>query len=234
MLFNSHSRPVGRGATALALCLALALPVAAEPGDLKLMALSAELYARGMADGDAVLVIAAAKLRQQRGSTILEDIVISSAKDGGQGPKTGTEGRIEATPRPHAAPITWEEMLDSARVLAEGDDALLAMIEDVAAESSKGVTTGQVYSISQIDDGGEDVYDNLPFAAGEYAEVYVESADGSDLNLYVYDAAGRLVCSDTDISAISYCGWRPSEGGAFTIKVENRGQGDAGYSLMTN
>ena len=74
----------------------------------------------------------------------------------------------------------------------------------------------------------------LPFKAGEYAEVYVEANDGSDLNLYIYDSAGRLVCSDTDESSISYCGWRPAEAGEFTIKVENRGGGDTGYALMTN
>ncbi|MCR8724195.1 hypothetical protein [Frigidibacter sp. ROC022] len=209
--------PLSRSATALVLSLALALPAAAGDGSLRQLDLSAQLYARGIADGDPLLVLAAAKLRKGLSFT-------PAPRD------TKTPAADAAAP----APITWDEMLDSARELAAGDPALLGLIEDVAAESAKGVTTGQVYSISRIDDGGEDVYDNLPFAAGEYAEVYVESADGSDLNLYVYDAAGRLVCSDTDISAISYCGWRPSEGGAFTIRVENRGQGDAGYSLMTN
>jgi len=89
---------------------------------------------------------------------------------------------------------------------------------------------------------GASRYDNLdekywlkgPQNDVELVGEFLQSNDGSDLNLYVYDDAGRLVCSDTDVSSISYCGWRPSEGGGFTIKVENKGQGNAGYSLMTN
>jgi hypothetical protein len=125
-------------------------------------------------------------------------------------------------------------MLAEARDFAAGDAAVLGLIEDLENEAGKGVATGQVYSISTIRDGGTDTYDPLPFRGGEYAEVYVESRDGSDLNVYIYDAQGRLVCSDTDISAISYCGWRPADSGSFTIEVKNRGQGGAGYSLMTN
>ena len=37
--------------------------------------------------------------------------------------------------------------------------------------------------------------------------VYIEVRDSSDLNLKIFDDQDRLVCSNTDISAISYCGW---------------------------
>ena len=72
------------------------------------------------------------------------------------------------------------------------------------------------------------------FKGGEYAEVYVEGRGTSDLNLYVYDAQNRLVCSDTDISDIAYCGWRPAKTAAFSVKVENKGKSGAPYSMMTN
>lgn len=199
-------------ASALALTLALTAPAQAETSAMRQAQLSAELFALGSEAGDPLLILAAAKLR--KGMSFSRD----QSRSSGEG----------------AGPLTWEEMLDEARELAAGDETVLGLIEDAANESSKGVATGQVYSISTIRDGGTDTYDPLPFRAGEYAEVYVESRDGSDLNLYVYDAKGRLVCSDTDISAIAYCGWRPEETGAFTIEVKNRGRGGAAYSLMTN
>lgn len=202
---------VFRTATALAFALSLCAPAQAEMTPLQQVDLSMQLFQRGVDEGNPLLVIAAAQMRK---ATRFTPAAAGIGVD--------------------VVPLDWSAMLDAARELAGDDAALLAIIEDIAAEAGKGVTTGQIYSVAEIADGGENVYDALPFDAGQYAEVYVESNDGSDLNLYVYDDAGRLVCSDTDVSSISYCGWRPSEGGGFTIKVENKGQGNAGYSLMTN
>ncbi len=207
--------PIFRSVSTLTLGLALTTaalttPAAAEMTSLQEVDLSMQLFQRGVDQVNPLLILAAAEIR--KGTTFA--------------PATDAAG--------DPVPLDWTEMIAAARAFAADDPALLAMIEDVAAETSKGVTTGQIYSVSEIDDGGENVYDALPFDAGQYAEVYVESSDGSDLNLYIYDADGRLVCSDTDVSSISYCGWRPSAAGEFTIKVENKGQGDAGYSLMTN
>jgi hypothetical protein len=199
-----------RSLCVLALGAVTVAPARAEMTPLQEVDLSMQLFQRGVDQANPLLILAAAGIR--KGTTFAP---------AGEGAGA-------------SAPLDWTEMLAAARDLAADDPALLAMVEDLEADTAKGVTTGQIYSVSEIDDGGENIYDALPFDAGQYAEVYVESNDGSDLNLYVYDAAGRLVCSDTDVSSISYCGWRPSEAGEFTIKVENKGQGDAGYSLMTN
>jgi hypothetical protein len=207
--------------SALALATALAAPASAEPSLVRQAQLSAELYALGLEARDPVTILTAAKLRKQ----------MSFTRDDSKG--FTAPGDVAGVTK-QAAPVTWQEMLAEARDFAAGDAAVLGLIEDLENEAGKGVATGQVYSISTIRDGGTDTYDPLPFRGGEYAEVYVESRDGSDLNVYIYDAQGRLVCSDTDISAISYCGWRPADSGSFTIEVKNRGQGGAGYSLMTN
>jgi hypothetical protein len=207
--------------SALALATALAAPASAEPSLVQQAQLSAELYALGLEARDPVTILTAAKLRKQ----------MSFTRDDSKG--FTAPGDVAGVTK-QAAPVTWQEMLAEARDFAAGDAAVLGLIEDLENEAGKGVATGQVYSISTIRDGGTDTYDPLPFRGGEYAEVYVESRDGSDLNVYIYDAQGRLVCSDTDISAISYCGWRPADSGSFTIEVKNRGQGGAGYSLMTN
>ncbi|MEM6479860.1 MAG: hypothetical protein AAF647_12585, partial [Pseudomonadota bacterium] len=65
-------------------------------------------------------------------------------------------------------------------------------------------------------------------------EVYVEAQDSSDLNLRIFDDADRLVCSDTDISAIAYCGWQPREDGVFRVEVENASAVTVTYNLMSN
>ena len=125
-------------------------------------------------------------------------------------------------------------MLANAQPLIQGNPILEGMAEDIEAERFKGVTDGPVYSIARISSGGNDVYDNVPFDGGAYAEIYLEGPRGSDLNLVVRDSAGRLVCSDTDISTIAYCGWRPVETENFTVVVENKGRGATSYSLITN
>ena len=71
---------------------------------------------------------------------------------------------------------------------------------------------------------------------GQYVPVMTEAEAkaATNLNLTVHDDQGRLVCSDTDISHIAYCGWTPAAGGSFTLRVDNKGPSDAPYALMTN
>lgn len=200
--------------------LATAPALHAETGaSLKTAQMSANLYIAGLEQSDPILVMAAAKLRKSLNFTAAE-----RAPD-----QDGAAGDTDLQ-----APLTWQQMLETAEDLAAGDDALLGLIEDIRVERSKGVATGQVYSISSIRSGGTDTYPPLPYTGGDYAEVYVEGQANTDLNLFVHDAKGRLVCSDTDISAIAYCGWRPAKSEGFTIIVKNRGGVASSYSLITN
>jgi hypothetical protein len=203
--------------TLLALLLSgLAFPALAEaPSPVKTAELSARLYDTGLSAGDALLIISAAKLRKTLA------------------PVAGDRAAIDGTVG-DGAPLGWEEMLASAESLAEGDDALLGLIDDVRAETTKGVASGPVYNIGSLSNGGGDTYPPIEFRGGEYAEVYVEAKAATNVNLTIYDDRGRLVCSDTDISHIAYCGWTPASGGTFTLKVENKGPAAAAYALMTN
>lgn len=196
--------------------LAMALPALAETASpVKQAELSARLYATGLAAGDPLLILSAARIRK----TLALEATDRAANGGSPGA---------------GAPLSWEEMLASAESLAEGDPALLGMIGDARDETTKGVASGPVYNIGSLANGGGDTYPPITFRAGEYAEVYVEAKDATDLNLSVYDAEGRLVCSDTDMSHIAYCGWTPAEAGDFTLKIENKGPASASYALMTN
>ena len=201
----------------LAACLVtLALPAWAEgPSPVKVAELSARLYAAGMEAGDPILILSAAKLRKSLALVAGE----RSAVDGvaGQG-----------------APLGWEEMMASAAEVAEGDEVVLGLIEDAGLEMPRGVASGPVYNIGSLGNGKGDPSPPIEFRGGEYAEVYVEAKAATNLNLAVYDDQGRLVCSDTDISHIAYCGWTPASPGTFTLKVENKGPAGADYALMTN
>lgn len=202
--------------TALTAALILsALPaLAADPAPLKQAEASRVLYDTGVATRDPLLVLAAAKMRRGLGLSPTDRM----AEDGTPG-----DGALDA-----------DAMLATARDLAAGDDMMLGLIDDVASENTKGVVSGPVYNNARIGGGQTDTYRAVPFEGGTYAEIYVEAKGSNDLNLKVTDDQGRLVCSDTDASAIAYCGWSPRSTGDFTIAVQNASGGSADYALITN
>lgn len=218
-MFGTTDEPMGFSMRRLLIATSLVattLPALADTASpVKLAELSAQLYATGVVQGDPLLILSAARMRK----AIAPEATDRAAID-------GTPGEGE--------PLTWEEMLASAETLAADDVELLGLIEDARDEGTKGVASGPVYNIGSLENGGDDTYPPIAFRAGEYAEVYVEAKDATDLNLTVYDAEGRLVCSDTDMSHIAYCGWTPAEAGDFTLKIENKGPVAASYALMTN
>ncbi len=181
--------------------------------------MSARLLEVAFQDGDALLALAAAKLRK----SVFAKEVARTPERAGPAPDGLAVG-----------PITWADMLDVALELAPGDPLIEGLAEDIRLEKSKGVVSGKVYSISQIRAGGTDTYRPLEYEGAAYAEVYVEGSSATDLNVKVFDSAGRLVCSDTDISAIAYCGWRPAEKDAFSVEVVNKGGAGTSYTLITN
>jgi hypothetical protein len=201
----------------LATCLmGLTVPAHAEtPSPVKVAELSARLYAMGVETEDPLLILSAARMRK----TLAPVAADRAAVDGVAGEGT---------------PLSWEEMLASAASLAGEDEALMGLIEDAKAEATKGVASGPVYNIGSLGNGKGDTYPPIEFRGGEYAEVYVEAKASVNLNLAVYDDKGRLVCSDTDISHIAYCGWTPASAGSFKLKVDNKGPAAAAYALMTN
>ncbi|MCP5036563.1 MAG: hypothetical protein GY945_03070 [Rhodobacteraceae bacterium] len=203
---------------AAVLTIAATAVTAQEAAPLLRLQTSYSMYSIGVSMEDPLLIIAAARLRK----TV----------------------RLEATERvPDDAaivdeaagqPLGWRDMLDMADELAAGDPLMEELGEDIRAERAKGVATGPVYSIMSIRGGGHDLYSDVQFSGGEYAEIYVEGASGTDLNIQVRDHKDRLVCSDTDISAIAYCGWQPIQDGNFSITVENKSGRGGQYSLITN
>ena len=181
---------------------------------IKRLEASRLIYKAGLADQDPLMVIAAAKMRK----TV---------------PMNYREMSPEGVEPEKSDPLTAESMLNVAALLAEGDPVMEQLVEDVRFIEVKGVPGGPVYSSAAIAAAKDHKYPEISFTGGKYAEIYVEGKGQANLYLYVFDAAGRLVCSDTDISDIAYCGWRPDSTASFTIQVINKGNGTA-YSLVTN
>lgn len=197
-------------------CALAASSVAAQPPSaVKTAELSGRLFDAGVQARDPLLMIAAAKLRKS---------LNLAATD--RAPEDGTAAT--------EAPLNWQDMLAATEPLVAEDETLLGLIDDIRAETTKGVATGPVYNIGQIANGKTDTYPNVDFIGGEYAEIYVEAKGATDLNMTVTDAQGRVVCTDTDKSHIAYCGWRPDQTAPFRIMVTNRGPNGVTYALMTN
>lgn len=206
------SRPL---ALALSLVLVAGPSVAEDLPPLHRMRIAHDLFEIGLTENDPLYILTAARLRKS--------VDIQSADRAPEGGAVA-EGQ----------PLGWKDMLAAAQLLISQDPVLQGLAEDLAAETSKGVTSGPVYSIVDIRAGGRDRYPGLSFAGGQYAEIYVEGPSGTDLNLQVRDGQGRLVCSDTDISAIAYCGWRPAADDRFEVTVVNHSGPGGRYSMMTN
>ena len=127
--------------------LTLALPAAAGPlTPVQTAALSARVYAAGVEAADPVLILAAARLRK----TIHPEPVARLAEGG----EVGT-----------VAPLGWEAM--SAADRADGDAALLGLIDELRTEGTRGVAAGPVDNIGSLGKGRTDTYRDIDFKGGE-------------------------------------------------------------------
>ncbi|MBR6017964.1 MAG: hypothetical protein IK073_05035 [Paludibacteraceae bacterium] len=135
--------------------------------------------------------------------------------------------------------ITAEKLIADAKEMAGDDAHLLAMAADVekkiaaASESTRGAVNGPIEHYDRILARDYDLY-YIPFRAGEIAEVAVIGDGDTDLDLYVYDANGNLIVSDTSYSGNCYVSFLPYVTSNFTIKIVNRGNVYNNYVLLTN
>lgn len=194
---------------------------AGAPGAVAQLALAQQLYAIGLANKDALTVLAAARLA---GSI--------DARDVEQKKETRPSDRA-AGPEGVDAPADAVAMLTAARDLAGSDDTLLGLIEDAEAEGARGAIGGAAKSLSRLDGGAVDVWD-IAFYGNSLAELAVLGDGDSDLDLQVTDENGNEVCRDDSPTDKIYCDWVPAWNGQFKITVENTGTERNSYYLMTN
>lgn len=219
------------------------------------MGLAQELYALGVTQGDAITVLAAAKLAasvateaktpaaldlpgeelaalatpgKPRGPIVRalsSDATVSLATLG-DAPADDAEGAADA-------PVTADAMFAKALELAADDEALVGLIEDAMAEGSRGRIGGSVEWLSRLPAGQTDVWE-IPFYGNSYAEIAVAGDGDADLDVAVTDENGNVICYDVSWSDRVYCDWTPSWDGYFYVTVQNMGSSRNSYYLLTN
>ena len=234
----------------------------AAPGAASTMGLAQELYALGVAQGDAVTVLAAAKLAASVEVKSAEAAALDPAKvTFGEGADATTFRAKKAAPaapapmmnegEPRAAakatfftaaneeegaadaPVTADAMFAKAKELAADDEALLGLIDDAMAETGRGRIGGAVEWLSRLPSGQTDVWE-IPYYGNSYAEVAIVGDGDANLDVAVTDENGNVICYDVSWSDKLYCDWTPAWDGYFYVTVQNMGGSRNSYYLMTN
>ena len=182
------------------------------------LTVSGELARLAADSKDAILMLAAARLEAMAATE-------TASRD-----KTSEGGTTEAgAPKPEKA-----DLYALAEQFAGTNEALHALIEDSKASGrTRGARGGPKLSVDRVGAYSSDSY-RVRFSGGEYAQVFVRGDGDTDLDLYVYDEYGNLVCRDTDSTDQTYCAWTPAWTGTFRIKIENLGSLYNRYRIATN
>ena len=175
--------------------------------------LACDLSLYGYATKDALSLIHAAQIVKNSGLTYQAIDAPTRTSDGGKasGEKSGSKIELDAT-----------TLLADATTLANGDKTLLAIIASVETCETRGPVGGEKYSYDRVEAYSTDEY-RIKFWAEDKAVVTVRGDGDTDLDLYIYDANGNLICSDTDNTDYCVCSWYPKWTGYFTIRIKNRG-----------
>ncbi|MGH9969480.1 MAG: hypothetical protein ACREBG_17025 [Pyrinomonadaceae bacterium] len=110
---------------------------------------------------------------------------------------------------------------------------MLALVASISVPALAGAVGGAKRGRFSVDASRTDSF-TASFYGGELASVYVSGDGETDLDVYVYDAAGNLIAKDADYSDTCLVQWVPYWTGSFTIKVVNRGRVYNNYSIEWN
>jgi hypothetical protein len=122
---------------------------------------------------------------------------------------------------PQTNPQWKEKAMKAARNLILALLGLVAVGVDSMSAWAQPVG-GALHRTTSVDALGTDSF-QATFRGGELAIVMVRGDGDTDLDLYVYDEAGKLVASDTDLTDQCVVTWVPRWTGRFIIRVVNRG-----------
>jgi hypothetical protein len=190
----------------------------AEPGPVALVMLAHDLHAIGVARGDALTVLAAARLAAGVTLTSVERAPVKGAA-------------AEADPGP--APVDAARMLADARALAGEDELLSDLVDEAQAEAAQAARATVSASGATLGPG-ESADWQVAFFGAVNAEVAVLGDGPANLDLTVTDEKGTLVCTGSSTLPRAYCDVVPRWNGYFTLTVQNRSDTPAAFTLLTN
>lgn len=190
---------------------------AAAQSPVESMRLAHELVRYGDQNKDPHALITAARILQTVGASEF------------RGQRTGgTPGDAKSGNDPREVPA----LLQRAKAMAGNRADVVAAADDVANSGSRGRAEGPARARSVVKTRSTDNY-TITFRGGERAVVLVSGDGDSDLDLYVYDENGNLVCRDDDESDDMVCAWTPRWTGRYRIQIRNLGIANE-YVIATN
>jgi hypothetical protein len=172
----------------------------------------------GDANNDAMALITAAKIMNTVG---FSELVVERM----------TLGR-SVSEKPPENNRSVEAVLQRARKLAAGRQDLLALADDVAKSSVRGMLTGPKARTFVLDANATDQI-KMQFVGGLPAQVQVSGNGASDLNMVIYDQFRNPICKDEAYGDQMFCLWTPRRTGLFIIEVKNGALANE-YILRTN
>jgi hypothetical protein len=75
---------------------------------------------------------------------------------------------------------------------------------------------------------------NITFRGGEQARVAIVGDGSTDLDVFVYDGAGRLIVQGIGLTDIELVTWFPNQTQTYRVVVRNLGSTWNQYSMATN
>ena len=195
-----------------------------ERGGVAQFNLAQQLYAMGVKNQEALLVVTAARLAS--GVQMTEVGHEKETRPGG-----GDAADIEADDA--AAPVDAAAMLAMARDLAGEDENMIGMIEDIEATGARGRIGGASRTLSRLAAGAVDVW-KVPFFGESYAELGISGDGDTALGIDVTDESGNAVNCSPPRHDEFYCDFVPKWNGFFYVTVSNKGRVSNSYYFLTN
>ncbi|UKI54972.1 hypothetical protein [Treponema succinifaciens] len=133
---------------------------------------------------------------------------------------------------------TAEKLIEDAKKLAGKDKTFTNWIKKVEklikSSNTRGAVGGPKYQYSWAYGYNGKTQFSIPFYANSFAEIYVESIDYADLDLYVYDENWNLIARDTSYNMNCYVSFYPRWTGRFYVIVKNTSKWDSCFQIFTN
>lgn len=185
-------------------------------------ALADELAAYGYEHNDPVALIQAAKIRNSLGGSRPLDA------------KPTTEGGTATSDsKTTGRKMDSQSLLARAEALAGDNAAIKGLIADARGTKSRGAEGGPKEAVSVVPAGGSISY-VVNFRGAEPAMVAAVGDGDTDLDLFIQDEFGNVVCTDRDYTDRLFCQWHPRWTGPFRITVKNYGRVYNRYYVRTN
>lgn len=190
------------------------------PGPVARLVLAQRTYQAALAQGDAVLLLAAIRLARSVASRRPTSWVKT--------PPETTDPDVDTAQDP-AGP----EALAILQGLASENPDLQDLVYDLDAQRPHD-PQGTVAEARAALDGGQGDSWRMPLFGELPAEIALIGGEGSALSLTVADEGGTVVCALPPGTKAGLCGFTPARNGFFTVEVRNEGPDRTSYRLIGN